>query len=94
MTKTTLITGITCGIGLATAKRFSKEGTNLILCGRRLPQLKSLQKELSLKVKAHILCFDVRNKSAVFAALKSISSEFSKIEILINNAGNAQWVSC
>jgi len=89
MNKTALITGATSGIGLATAKRFASEGINLILCGRRADRLQSLRETLSSKVKVHILVFDVRDKDATYKALGDIPKEFSEINILINNAGNA-----
>jgi len=37
----------------------------------------------------HTLCFDVQNKEAVFAAIKTIPVNFSSIDVLINNAGLA-----
>jgi hypothetical protein len=89
MNKIALITGATSGIGLETAKRFASEGISLVLCGRRLERLQTIQKELSSKVKVHILNFDIRNNEEVVAALHSLPREFSKIDILINNAGNA-----
>ncbi len=87
--KTALITGATSGIGKETAKLFATEGINLILCGRRKNRLEKLQKELSLKVKTHILTFDISNKNDVFENINSIPQEFQPIDILINNAGNA-----
>lgn len=89
MNKTALITGATSGIGLATAKRLAHEGFKLILCGRRMDRLEQLQNELSIQTKVHTLCFDVRNKEAVNQQISSIPAEFSTIDVLINNAGNA-----
>jgi len=89
MKKTALITGATSGIGLATAKRLAHEGYNLILCGRRIERLEQLQHELLIQTKVHTLCFDVRNKDIVEQSILSIPSEFSTIDVLINNAGNA-----
>ena len=45
--------------------------------------------ELGKKTEVHLLHFDVRERDAVNAALESLPSPFSKIDILINNAGNA-----
>lgn len=89
MNKTALITGATSGIGLATAKRFASEGINLILCGRRADRLELLKEELGSKVKVYTLVFDVRDNKQVVSALNSLPTEFFKIDILINNAGNA-----
>lgn len=89
MDKTVLITGATSGIGKATAELFAEKGFHLILCGRRRERLENLEKELSHKTKVHILSFDVRERKAVFDAIGSLPEDFAKIDILINNAGNA-----
>lgn len=84
-----LITGATSGIGRATAELFAKNKIKLVLCGRRKERLIKLEKELSPFTKIHTLNFDIREKEAVFKAIESLPSDFSKIDILINNAGNA-----
>ena len=80
MTKTALITGATSGIGKATAFEFAKQGLNLILCGRRLERLQTIQKDLEKLTKVHILNFDVRDKEATFKAIESLPDHFKKIE--------------
>lgn len=87
--RTALITGATSGIGKSTAIEFAKLGFNLILCGRRSERLITLKKELQNQVKVHTLSFDVRDKHQVFSAIENLPSDFSNIDILINNAGNA-----
>ncbi|MDO7172012.1 SDR family NAD(P)-dependent oxidoreductase [Mariniflexile sp. AS56] len=89
MTKTALITGATSGIGQATAREFAKHGIRLILCGRRLERLQTIQNYLSSLTQVHILNFDVRDKTATFKAIESLPENFKQIDILINNAGNA-----
>ncbi|WP_299550744.1 SDR family NAD(P)-dependent oxidoreductase [Seonamhaeicola sp.] len=89
MNKTALITGATSGIGYATAFEFAKHGMDLILCGRRLNRLEVMQKDLSKLTNVHILNFDVRHKEATFKAVGSLPEHFKRIDILINNAGNA-----
>tara|TARA_B100001059_G_scaffold183475_1_gene184868 strand:- start:15238 stop:16002 length:765 start_codon:yes stop_codon:yes gene_type:complete len=84
---TTIITGATSGIGAATAKLFSKNGSKLILCGRRKKVLDEMKKKLKSEV--HTLCFDVSNKDQVEKKLNSIPDSFKPINFLINNAGNA-----
>ncbi|SNT06511.1 NADP-dependent 3-hydroxy acid dehydrogenase YdfG [Ekhidna lutea] len=81
-----LITGTTSGIGEATARLLS-EKYRLIICGRRKDRLEKLQNELVGEVQ--ILCFDVRDKEAVFASIESLPTDWKKIDVLINNAGNA-----
>ena len=89
MTKTAFITGATSGIGKSTAIQFALNGINLVLCGRRQDRLDALKEELGKKVQVHTLNFDIRNKEAVQEAVDSLPKEFSQIDILINNAGNA-----
>lgn len=89
--KTVLITGATSGIGAACAERFAKENFDLVLTGRRQERLSELQKRLQqqFQVRVHILCFDVQNREAVFAAFTHLQEQISSINILINNAGLA-----
>lgn len=89
MSKTALITGATSGIGKATAELFAKNGIHLILCGRRQERLDDLEEKLGAITKVHTLNFDVRDKEAVSKEINSLPEDFSKIDILINNAGNA-----
>lgn len=89
MKKTALISGATSGIGRATAHEFAKHGINLILCGRRQERLDSVQKALSRETDVYTLNFDVRDRKQTFEAIASLPKEFQKIDILINNAGNA-----
>ena len=84
-----LITGATSGIGEATARLLAKNNYNLILCGRRRDKLDALQGELSAMTSVTTLSFDVRDYEAVKNALKSLGNEWKRIDVLINNAGNA-----
>jgi NADP-dependent 3-hydroxy acid dehydrogenase YdfG len=89
MRKTALVTGATSGIGKATAIALAEAGFNLVVCGRRKEALDSLRLRLEEKVKIHALKFDVRVKKEVNDAIANLPEEFQKIDILINNAGNA-----
>ena len=85
--KIVLITGATSGIGWATAITMAKQGAQLILCGRRKERLEALAKEIGGN--PQLLSFDVRDKEAVFKAIKTLPSDWKQIDLLINNAGNA-----
>ena len=87
--KTILITGATSGIGLATAKKFANKKNQLILCGRRNHKLDEISNEISKITNVLTLRFDVSDKKEVNKVLENIPKEFSSIDILINNAGNA-----
>lgn len=93
MRPTVFITGATSGIGKATAELFAKHNFNLVLCGRRIEKLNSLQKKLSKLTQVHTLQFDVRNQKDVQKAIESIPDAFNKVDILINNAGNAHGLN-
>ncbi|HZH70083.1 MAG TPA: SDR family NAD(P)-dependent oxidoreductase [Flavobacteriaceae bacterium] len=86
---TALISGATSGIGMATSRLFAQNGIRLVLCGRRNERLLELQEELSKTTAVCTLSFDISKKEHVFNALKTLPNEFSDIDILINNAGNA-----
>jgi NADP-dependent 3-hydroxy acid dehydrogenase YdfG len=87
--KTALITGATSGIGRATANELAKHGIRLILCGRRQERLDTIKSALSKQTDVITLKFDVRDKTEVFKAFDSLPESFKRIDILINNAGNA-----
>ncbi|HTO36720.1 MAG TPA: SDR family NAD(P)-dependent oxidoreductase [Flavobacterium sp.] len=89
--KTVLITGATSGIGKATAIALAKKGYQLILCGRNQSVLEELKANLLTKV--HICCFDVRDKNDVFNQIENLPDTFKRIDILINNAGNAHGLA-
>lgn len=85
-----LITGATSGIGEATAKLLAKD-YSLILCGRRSERLAKLKSELPTDVLT--LPFDVRDKKAVFDSIENLPEQWTKIDVLVNNAGNAHGLS-
>jgi 3-hydroxy acid dehydrogenase/malonic semialdehyde reductase len=91
MKKIALITGSSSGIGRATALALANEGFSLILCGRRNDALKELAQEINCD--CHLLTFDVRNNHQVIEAIDSLPSDWKKIDVLLNNAGNAHGLS-
>lgn len=95
MRKKVLITGASSGIGLAMAYRFSLEGYDLILTGRRKNRLEELAQDIhqSNGTDIKILVFDVRNQDDVKVQLESLPEEWKTIDILINNAGLAKGLS-
>ena len=87
MEKTVFITGASSGIGHATTQLLAGKGYRIVACGRREERLAALREQWGDTL--HTLCFDVRDREAVFRAVESLPPEFREVEILINNAGNA-----
>jgi len=91
MNRTILISGATSGFGKAIAEKFSSVGDNVIITGRRQDRLNELAHAINAggKAKALPLCFDIRDRKAVFAAVESLPAEWKNIDVLVNNAGLA-----
>jgi 3-hydroxy acid dehydrogenase/malonic semialdehyde reductase len=89
------ITGATSGIGRSAAIKFAECGCKLILAARRKERLDSLKAELAEKFNIDIITIvlDVRNYSDVEKAVNGLDEKWSKIEVLLNNAGLARGFS-
>lgn len=85
MTQTVLITGATSGFGKAMAKRFVKEGWNVVGTGRRQERLDELKNELGDAF--YSICFDIRDKQAVMDAVDALPESHKDVDVLVNNAG-------
>jgi NADP-dependent 3-hydroxy acid dehydrogenase YdfG len=87
--KIVFITGASAGIGEATAYAFAKEGAHLLLCARRADKLESVSAQAVAKGAKTVRSFelDVRDSSAVSAAIAALPPEWAEIDILVNNAG-------
>lgn len=88
MAGTAFITGATAGIGAAAARRFVTAGWKVIVTGRRADRLTALVDELGHD-HAHPVAFDMRDDSAIEAAIAELPQAFAGIDLLINNAGLA-----
>ncbi|MBV6716995.1 3-ketoacyl-ACP reductase [Paenibacillus chitinolyticus] len=91
--KTAIITGAGKGIGKAAAAALAKEGVNLGLLARSTTDLEALQKELSgtYGVNVFYASADISKSSEVQQAISSLTGELGHVDILINNAGIAQF---
>jgi len=88
---TVLITGATSGFGAAAARRFAGAGARIIATGRRADRLAALQKELGAR--CHTANFDVTDRAAHDKMLKALPAEFSRINVVLANAGGAIGLS-
>ncbi|MFN6465346.1 MAG: SDR family oxidoreductase [Nostoc sp. DedVER02] len=86
--KVIIITGASSGLGEATAKRLAASGAKLMLAARRDDRLKDLVAEIAKSGgTATYRVTDVTNRSEVEALAKETLSTYSRIDVLINNAG-------
>lgn len=83
--KTALITGGNSGIGLATARRFVKEGARVVITGRNPETLAAAARELGPN--AVTVAGDVTASEAVNKAVATALERFGSLDILFANAG-------
>ena len=88
MTKTVFITGATSGFGAAAARRFAKDGWQVVATGRRAERLEALADEIG-RDRIAIAAFDMRDDAAMDAALAALPEQFRGVDVLLNNAGLA-----
>ncbi len=99
--RTAIVTGAGRGIGLAIAQTLAEAGAQIILLGRDLPRLQQAAASLPLSQplsqpnsdpsRAHFcLAVDIADESAVLRAFENIRAACPRIDILINNAGQAE----
>ncbi len=81
--RTIIITGASDGIGAAAARRLSQSGENVVVVGRSESKTTAVAAELG----ADYFVADFADLSEVRALADKISSEYPRIDVLINNAG-------
>ena len=81
---TVLITGGATGIGFSLAESFVKKGNEVIICGRRENKLQEAKQKLP---QVHIRICDVTKENDRESLHDWVISNFSNINILVNNAG-------
>ena len=86
--KVTIITGGGKGIGFGIATAFAKAGSNLAITGRTESTLLKAKEELEDKydVKVLPIVADGGYEDQVKDAIKQITDEYGRIDVLINNA--------
>ena len=86
--KVSIVTGASKGIGKAIAKIFAQAGTHVVCVSRTKDDLNILKKEiLNDGGSVSIYSCDVSNFDEVEGLIKNTVEEFSKIDIIVNNAG-------
>ena len=89
--KTVLITGPTGDFGKAFCHHFAKMGCHLILPGRDIDKLQTLQDSLGETHKNyhHVGFCDMSDRESIELFFQDIPEKFRQIDLLINNAGLA-----
>jgi len=89
--KVVVITGASSGLGEATARLLSAEGTIVVLGARRADRLQALTNELTGKGgKAFAVVTDVTHCDQVKKLVDAAVEKFGRIDVMINNAGLMQ----
>src|ERR1700704_63551 len=86
--KIALVTGGGRGIGAAIALKLASLGANTIICGRTLARLQHTAGQArSAGGQSEALACDVADWNSVAALAERVQKTFSRLDILINNAG-------
>lgn len=91
MTKTVLITGASRGIGRGIALRFAQDGYNVVVNYEKNRELaEQLVSQLKQHTNAIALQADIGRTEEIARLVQEAKRQFSKIDVLINNAGIAR----
>ncbi|CAG2181881.1 unnamed protein product, partial [Oppiella nova] len=95
--KVILTTGSSSGIGEGVVKLFSRLGANVVVTGRKAPEVKRVAKEAQELSPNNLKPLEVVADVAKSEDLKRLLSEtiktFGKLDILVNNAGMGRYVN-
>jgi NAD(P)-dependent dehydrogenase (short-subunit alcohol dehydrogenase family) len=83
--KIVVITGANSGIGLASARRFAEEGADLVITGRRQPELEAAAASIGGRVLA--VQGDIASLSDLDRLFETVRSAKGRIDVLFANAG-------
>ncbi len=83
-----VITGASRGIGAALARRFTEEGTKLVLCSRKKADVEKVARSLKANSRDILtLAADVATGSGVKKLVAAAYKKFGRVDVFINNAG-------
>lgn len=92
--KVALVTGASSGIGRASAIAFAEQGAKVVVAARRIDRLNNLVEEIKSKGhEALAVQMDVTKKEEILNAVAKTVETFSRLDILLNNAGVAEFAA-
>lgn len=75
------------GIGEEIAKLFARKGAKLVLCSRDLARVEAARERIGAGENSISVACDVSKRDQVDALMQAALRKFSRIDVLINNAG-------
>ncbi len=87
--KVVIITGASMGIGEATAHIFADAGAKMVLAARSVDKLEAVAQSLPTQAETLVVPTDMTDQAQVKALIERAYAHFGRIDILINNAGQA-----
>lgn len=92
--KVALVTGASSGIGRASAIALANQGAKVAVAARRLEKLQAVAAEIKSRGhEALPVQMDVTKKTEVDAAVAKTVETFGRLDILLNNAGVAEFAA-
>jgi meso-butanediol dehydrogenase / (S,S)-butanediol dehydrogenase / diacetyl reductase len=86
--KVVIVTGAGSGIGEGAARRFAREGANVVLAGRTQDKLERVAGDLDAG-RTLVKATDVSDQAAVEALVAAAVERFGRLDVMVNNAGVA-----
>ncbi len=86
-TNTVIVTGASTGLGLAIAKAFLEEGSNVVINSASEERLKLAEQELNNPDRVIAYAGDISDRSVGRELVRLAKEKFGSVDVLVNNAG-------
>lgn len=82
-----LLTGVSRGVGLASARLLLREGARVVGVARERARLESVREELAGLGDYYGICADLASEAAAETLRKEVASIFDGLDVIVHNAG-------